>query len=63
MLYPITADVLGIQDRSTLCFIVDTPVPVTTSVIDEMEALLANAMLEEAVPLICGENLIVNGTV
>jgi len=27
-----------------------------------MDALLANAMLEEAVPLICGENLTVNGT-
>ena len=34
----------------------------TTSVIDEVDALLANAMLEEAVPLICGENLTVNGT-
>jgi len=40
----------------------DAPVPVTVSVTVELDALLANEMFAEAVPLICGVNLTVNGT-
>lgn len=62
MLYPTTGEVLGFQDRSTLCCMVDVAVPVTTSVVDGIEALLAKEMFAEAVPLVCGANVTVKGT-
>ena len=62
MLYPTTGEVLGFQDRSTLCCMVDVAVPVTTSVVDGVEALLAKEMFAEAVPLVCGANVTVKGT-
>jgi len=62
MLYPTTAEVLEFQDRSTLCWMADAPVPVTASVIDEIEALLANETFADAVPLVCGENVTEKGT-
>ena len=41
---------------------VDVAVPVTTSVVDGVEALLAKEMFAEAVPLVCGANVTVKGT-
>src|SRR5256886_14613041 len=62
MLYPTTGEVLGFQDRSTLCCMVDVAVPVTTSVVDGVEALLAKEMFAEAVPLARGAKVTVKGT-
>jgi hypothetical protein len=62
MLYPTTGEVLGFHDRSTLCWMVDVAVPVTTSVVEEVEALLVNEIFAEAVPLACGANVMVKGT-
>ena len=61
MLYPTAVLVLGFHDRSTLCCMVDVAVPVTTSVVEEVEALLVKEMLALAVPLVCGANVTVNG--
>jgi hypothetical protein len=61
-LYPTTADGLGLQDKSALCCVADAPVPVTVSVTEELDALLANEMFAEAVPLTWGANLTANGT-
>ena len=41
---------------------VDVAVPVTTSVVDGAEALLAKEMFAEAVPLVWGANVTVKGT-
>ena len=41
---------------------VDVAVPVTTSVVDGIEALLAKEMFAEAVPLARGANVTVKGT-
>lgn len=61
MLYPETVDVLGLQDKLTLCCGGAAPVPLRESAV-ELEALLANVIFPEAAPLACGANTTVNAT-
>jgi hypothetical protein len=62
MLYPTTVDVLGDQDRLTLCWTVEAPVPVTGSATVGLDASLENATLAEVVPLDWGEKVTLKGT-
>jgi hypothetical protein len=62
MLYPITEEGLGAQERSTPCNTGWVPVPVSVSVVGELDALLINEMLPEVAPDACGAKLTVKGT-
>jgi hypothetical protein len=57
-LYPTTVEVLAAQDKETLCCI---PAPVSDSV-EEVEALLENESMAEAVPDVWGAKTTVTGT-
>jgi len=54
MLYPATSlDVLVFHERPTLCW-GDVAVPLNDSTVGELEALLTNVRLDEAVPDVWG---------
>jgi len=59
-LYPERVDVLAVQDRLTLCWAADVPVPVTEAADGALAALLENEMLPEVAPLAWGANVSVN---
>lgn len=60
-MYPaIDVDVLAFQDRSTVCWIVP-PDPVAVSVA-LVELLVRNAMFADAIPVVLGAKVTVNGT-
>jgi len=59
-LYPVTeSDVLGFQDKSTMCWIVP-PEPLAVST--DVELLVKNEMLAEAAPTAVGANVTLKGT-
>ena len=63
-LYPTTLlDVLAFQARVTLCCGAGVPVPVKASIVEELEASLANVMFAEAVLYACGAKVTVNEAV
>jgi hypothetical protein len=54
-LYPTTpALVLGVHDKLTICWTAPAPLPVNTSVIEEVVALLRNDSDSVALPDACG---------
>jgi hypothetical protein len=60
-LYPVTVDVLGVQDKLTLCCGAGIPVPVNDAATGGLVALLVNVIVAEAAPLAWGANLNVKG--
>ena len=57
--YPATVEVLAVQLRVTECWIGCVPVPDNETVAGEFVALLTNETVPEALPLVCGVNVIV----
>jgi hypothetical protein len=59
-LYPATAEVLGVQERLTLCGVDAVPDPVKVSSVGVLAALLVRAMFPDAAPLARGVKVKVN---
>lgn len=63
MLYPeMFGDELAFQDKFTLCVVAAVPVPVRACVVVVGEALLVTVRVAFTVPVTCGLNVIVYGT-